>query len=219
MAITRWQNVVLVVIALPLVLREIRSHAVAVNARRAAAGASAFLAVFAVQMAFWWAVYGTPLTIPQGDSFLTPLEPHLWGVLISTRHGLFSWHPVVLVGVLGLLALRKCRWRWVLLLAFVLDVYVASIAGDWWAGHGFGMRRLTGILPVACIGLAALYERLDERWRRYLHGGAVALVAWNTLFMAQKLLGMFPPGDPLTFQQMVLDKFRVPFVLLERVLG
>lgn len=49
-------------------------------------------------------LFGNPLTIPQGIQFLDLAHPHVLGVLFSGKNGLFSHHPVLLLGGLGFIA-------------------------------------------------------------------------------------------------------------------
>jgi hypothetical protein len=61
---------------------------------------------------------------------------YAWAVLFSGFHGLFSWHPVTLVGVLGLAALwRRAPWIAVALAAVVAaQVLVIGSYETWWGG-------------------------------------------------------------------------------------
>src|SRR5205085_606570 len=67
-------------------------------------GASA-VAAFLPQMVVWRALYGSPFRPPRGEAsgaFLDPHRLHVADVLLSWRHGIVSWHPVLRVRVAGL---------------------------------------------------------------------------------------------------------------------
>ncbi len=59
---------------------------------------------FSPQMLAWWALFGAPLTIPQGADFMRWGASRWGATLFSSRNGLFAWTPIVYVAVLGLLA-------------------------------------------------------------------------------------------------------------------
>lgn len=219
--LVRWQNVVLWIAAAPLVLGRAPFEGRRLALRDALAATAGAAPVVFLQMAFWKVTLGSFVTVPQGPGFLTPLRPHLLGALFSTRHGLLSWHPVFALGLAGLAVLRPRPAAVALALAFAADLYVCSIAGDWWGGHAFGMRRMIGTVPLVVPGVAAGIAALRARGRseRWLLASLAILVAWNFAFVVQYRLGMIPPGDALTFREMVLDKLTLPFALAHRVTG
>jgi len=99
----------------------------------------------------------------------------------------------------------------------VLQLYINSVAG--WVGWSFGMRRFINCSGLFTLGLAAFLATL-QRWvrLRYLALIGVLLVIWNVLFVLQYYLGSIPHDDYLTFDQFVVDKFRVLVLLLMRIL-
>lgn len=111
------------------------------------------------------------------------VEPTLLDFFFAARHGAFTWMPLYLVGILGLLALHAGRRVGVLLmLAFLVSAVQLSTTGDWWGSDSFGQRRLLGFTPVVGLGLASALEWLK---RRPLLLPAVALAAlslWTNQF-------------------------------------
>jgi hypothetical protein len=179
MFLVRWQNVVLLSL-LPLAFavprpREIRQRTIVENGIGIALG---FACLASLQLWFWRSTSGSLVTVPQGAGFLTPLQPHWLQVLFSTRHGLFTWTPVALVGVAGLAWLRSRRLALHASIAFLLALYVCSIVADWWGGDAFGMRRMIGILPLLALGTASLLGTAGPRARRALLVVLVLLVLW-----------------------------------------
>ena len=117
-------------------------------------------------------LYGSPLTIPQGEGFLRWHEPQIIPLLFSARNGLFSHHPIFLVGIIGYLLLLYRRQNNRLLLTgllclFIVQVYINSVVKDWWAGHSFGQRRLLFALPLCALGLGYILDRMQARFTKF----------------------------------------------------
>jgi len=210
MSLVRWQNCVFMLLIPYGLMRDNRQFSR--MATRGATAAAAFLAMGALQSSFWFAVFGKPLTIPQGGGFMTPLNTHFLQVLFSTRHGLISWHPVFALAALGMFFIRPKWMGAVLALAVLMQLYVCSSVTEWWCADSFGMRRMTGTIPILTFGVAFLLNGVTAQGRnRRLLAACVggALVAWNVLFMAQYRLGMIPAGEELTLSQMTTGKLQV----------
>lgn len=183
-ALMRWQDMVLVAVPVWDAVRRRDTTAPAAAARIVVAGVAAMLA-FLPQMLVWQRLYGSPLTIPQGASFMQWTSPALWAVLAS-KHGLFSWTPAVLLGIIGLVPLaRKHRDIAIPVIAFLaMSWYVNAAVSDWWAGEAFGARRFVDCFPLFALATAVLYER----WRahpRTIMALAVVLTALNGLLLVQ----------------------------------
>jgi hypothetical protein len=164
-----------------------------------------------LQLFIWHVLFGTWLTIPQGQEFMHWTQPQVSHTLFGLYHGLFTWHPVYLVCLVGLAALlQPARHRLlalVALLCFAIQTYLNAAADDWWGGTAFGARRFVDIIPLMSLGAAVVIERL--RSTRL----AVVLVSvfavWNVLFIVQYRFGYIPRGEAISVQQLTLDKFRL----------
>ena len=102
-------------------------------------------------------------------------------MLLSPRHGLFTWTPLYLAACAGwLLWLRRdARLAAYFVLAFVLAVAVNASMGDWWGSEAFGQRRLLGLTPLFGLGLGEALAFVRRR-PLALAGGVIALlVLWN----------------------------------------
>jgi hypothetical protein len=154
----------------------------------------AALLVFSPQMATWQTFYGSPFTVPQnldfremkGAGFMQWLSPALGRTLFSSFHGLFTWQPAALLGVLGLaLFWRRDRRRAGLALAgMALQIYVVASAGDWFGGEAFGPRRFDCLTPFLALGLAALASISRRRtWRVAAGVVGALLLAGNWILM------------------------------------
>jgi hypothetical protein len=137
-------------------------------------------------------LYGSPFAVPQGTDFLRWADPQIVQVLFSARNGLFSHHPVLLLGLVGfavfLFRLIKSRERdqavflGLMFAAFVCQVYINSTARDWWGGESFGQRRLISSFPLFVFGLAFLIQQLDASYPR-LTASAVAIISAAGLYL------------------------------------
>jgi hypothetical protein len=136
-------------------------------------------------------LFGNPFSIPQGSGFLNLFRPHIIEVLFSPRNGLFSHHPILLFGAGGLcyIGYRNRSAKMIiilypLLLALLAQVYINSIAADWWAGAAFGGRRFTGMVAAFGFGFAGGLDVLGKTigWRRIIKG-VLALSVINFALM------------------------------------
>jgi hypothetical protein len=130
-----------------------------------------------------WELYGfggSPLD--HGANTFWPLKPRIFELLFASRHGLLSWHPIVLLAFIGLGFLfwrgeRKLAIKALVVLA--LGIYVNACIGDWFAGASFGARRLVTFTAIFAMGFAALLE-FSNKWLRVV---VVALLfssfLWN----------------------------------------
>jgi hypothetical protein len=105
-------------------------------------------------LAFNHAIYGAmlpPYYRPQRLFNLTWFLDALAGHLISPARGVFVFSPVLLFAFSGFaLAMRDSRQRPLHLTyaAIVVGHYLTiSLAPDWWAGHSFGPRYVSDIIP------------------------------------------------------------------------
>jgi hypothetical protein len=163
------------------------------------AAAGSFLLVLSPQLVLWWLLYGpwqTPLSA--GSNRLIWSHPEITNVLFSSRHGLFSWHPLTYLALVGLLLLgrRQPRLAASALLTFSALLYLNAIIGDWWAGDAFGMRRFVSLAGLFGLGTAELAYATAQRcgWWRWLPGTAlVLLAAWNIRIAGDYLRGVIPP--------------------------
>lgn len=133
------------------------------------------------QFVAWKLVWGSWIINPMGSGFLSWSEPQMLSVVWSQRHGLFTWHPILLLAVIGFVpAWRRDRTLTGVCLGLLLAmVYVNGAVADWWAMDSFGHRRFAGLYPVFAWGLSAAFASLKlARWRRPF----VTLVVVGALF-------------------------------------
>ncbi|MBN2309975.1 MAG: hypothetical protein JXR94_13455 [Candidatus Hydrogenedentes bacterium] len=197
----------LVLLALP-VADALRPAAPGEGVRRRVAGlalcaASVFL-VFTPQLFTWWARSG--FSPPPGNP-MRWTEPALVRMLFSAHHGIFAWHPVMLLGFLGLIPLwRRCR-RTTVVVAVILavSVYLNAALDNWWGGASFGARRFCGLLPILAPALAAFGSWAVGLARRRpaipVAAVVLALIVYNGLLAAQLSSREIPASEPTSFRQ------------------
>jgi hypothetical protein len=220
-ALVRWASVLLallvIVEALPRLLDRPAWRSLA---REGLAFAAAAALVFSPQMIVWKLLYGSFLTIPQGAGFIAG-PPALGGVLFSPRHGLFSWSPLLylgLVGLVGFVLRQPLRGLAAFTFLAALTRVNAGVA-DWWGGASLGGRRFDAALPLLGLGLTLAIATLAGVARRHplaLPGFVLAgLVGWNLLLAAQWRRGVWDYSEPVTFE----DMGRGAVSLVDRTMG
>lgn len=216
-SLMRWQDAVLLAVPLIEAIRQaapVRQRIVSL-----AAAGLAWVVVFSPQMVVWHVLYGQPLAVPQGPSFLQWDNPHPVAVLFSDNHGLFTWTPLVLIAVIGLAQfVRRQRALLLPMAAVVLTSwYVNAAVADWWAGEAFGARRFLSLFPLFALGLATWVQGPARRTARLAVVGV--LVGANLLLLLQYQLFMKGLSEiapyPRNWRDMWLTRFVVPFRLLE----
>jgi hypothetical protein len=223
-ALMRWQDAVFLLVPLIEILRW-REPSVRRAAALAAAGA-AFVVVFSPQMAVWTVLYGQPLAIPQGPSFMQWTNPQLAAVLLSDNHGLLSWAPILTLALTGLaVALFKTpTWRLPLASVLLVSWYVNAAVADWWAGEAFGARRFLSLFPLFTLGVAVWLNRPARTvnlW--YARVAALGLfTALNGLLLLQYQIYMKGLPDlaayPKGWFDLYVERFLVPWRVVEWLL-
>jgi hypothetical protein len=223
-ALMRWQDAIFLAVPGVDVLRwRVPIARRLVGALLVAAG---FFAAFSPQMAVWAVLYGQPLAVPQGSAFMQWTSPHLLDVLVSDYHGLFTWAPVLVPAMLGLIALLRRDRALAAPIALVLlaSWYTNAAVADWWAGEAFGARRFLSLFPLFTIGLATWLDPARDGRVPPVRAAVVAiLVLANGLLLLQYELFMkglraiapYPHG----WIDMWLTRVAVPFRLLGRWLS
>lgn len=180
--------------------------------------------VFVPQLAAWQILFGIPVTIPQGSGIFDWLHPSLLEYLFSTRHGLYTWTPIMLLATIGLVPLwkRDGKVAAALLVALLVHLYVNSAHIYWWAHGSFGARRFVSATPLLALGLAATTEHVAKRFRRghlIMLGTIGSLVAWNFLFDLQYSWGFIPRDQAISLHELTIGKLEMVVELLGRLVS
>jgi hypothetical protein len=90
--------------------------------------------------------------------------------LISPGRGLFIYVPLALFALYGLLAKRLppalLDLRWYLAAIIALHLLLISTFEDWIAGHAFGPRYMSDVIPYFVFLAAPAAIRFRDSWRR-----------------------------------------------------
>ena len=166
-----------------------------------------------LQLLAWEIVYGQWLVFSygtggEGFDFLCPAVVQ---VLFSPFHGLFYWHPLLLVASAGLVpfAYRHPLLGAPLLLAFLLTVYVNASWWCWWFGASFGQRAFDGSLPALMLGLAWLFHQYAGRSGDRLFRLGSVLAAINLVALILYRLQFIPRNQPVTWLDGVIALLRL----------
>ncbi len=185
-------------------------------------GGGALLAFFP-QMVVWKIIFGRFITQPQ-EGFATPAGFAPLELLLSPLHGLLTWTPLAVLGMVGLFFLARQRrpWGiWVLLGLALYFCYNATLE-SWHGGGTFGLRRLTNAFPFFLLGVAALLEWLRRRRAEIAVGVALVSVFWSGMVLLRFLTYALPhhPAElaQLSFTEFLFAPTNMPLDRLPEVL-
>ena len=205
-ACVRWQNAILLFLPLWSLAGRFLEHRWGA-ARQAGALGGALLIGFAPQLIAWKVIFGRFfLGVPLGEDYMRWTSPFLQELLFSSRHGLFSWSPLLLFAAVGFLFFvhRQPRVGVPLLTLLVGITYVNSSVADWWAGGSFGARRFDSAIPILALGLATAAQGLIDLVRRrpgvVLGTLLIVSVSANVLLMEQYRKGRLPTDDTISWE-------------------
>lgn len=175
-----------------------------------------FALVLAPQIALLWILFGFfKGPINYGANIVLWNRPEIINILFSSRHGLFSAHPLIFLSVIGLILLlfKKRNIAIAALSVFLITAYVNSIIGDWWAGDAFGMRRFISVTPIFALGFAAFLHQFRKRYVviALILVGFFFFGEWNSK-MTRNYIVLDLPHDPSPDQSNPLGNFRQKYL-------
>jgi len=168
--------------------------------RRAAPVSAAIALACAIpQLWIYHAASGHWIVSSYGEMGFTWTTPHIAGVLISPRKGLFFWAPLLLAAVAGFAWLPPAlrRWRLPIVAVFAVDTYLIASWWDWQFGASYGHRGFVDLYPLLAPGLAAAFARVPARLplRAAAAAAVVLLCALSIFQMLQYWHGVMPMSD------------------------
>jgi hypothetical protein len=206
-ACVRWQNAVFGILPALSLARGLMDKRWRFSLTGAGALAGTFLLGILPQLVTWKIIFDRFwIGVPLGAGYMRWADPFLTETLFSSRHGLFSWSPVLIFAAFGLFGFlwRHPRFGLPLMCLLILQTYINSAVADWWAGGSFGARRFDSVLPILALGLATAVAWLSKFVRRrpeaVVAGLLILFISANGLFMEQYRKGRIPTDDTISWE-------------------
>ncbi|MGA3301376.1 MAG: hypothetical protein ABSD87_14935 [Candidatus Acidiferrales bacterium] len=153
-------------------------------------------------------------------------SPALLHVAFASEHGLFSWTPIVLLSVIGLVLLHR-RDRMLSLCcvaAFAIYLYAIGCYNDWAGISSFGSRFFVSLTPLFILGLAAFFDSLasviTERRANIVATATVSvLILWNAGMIFQWGTHLIPARGPISWRDAAYNQVAVVPEQAARTIG
>ena len=157
----RWQDILLAVIPLGIILSRLFNRG-RKNINKILVLILSFIIAILPQLFMWRYIFGSWITVPQGETFFSLSDPNIWQFLFSSYHGMLVIHPLLILGLLGLIwSFRKYKLlASLMMLALMLQIYMNSALYDWYGGGSFGARRMVSSLFIFAWGWTYLFYRI-----------------------------------------------------------
>lgn len=163
------------------------------------------------QVIQWKIIYGKYLTIPQGSDIFSFPPAHILQVLFSTQSGWFTWTPVAILGIggmlLGVAKSPRTYLPWIII--FCLQVALVGSISFWDGVESFGARYLLSNNILVALGVMTLLVLLGTMARRVLVAACAVCCIFTVLFAIQFRLDLIPKGTQLTFSELITDKIHL----------
>lgn len=144
----------------------------------------------------WW-------TEPYAGERLNYFDPAWWNVFFSPKHGLFYWHPLLLLGALGLgWGIVARRFPGSLIVACLSVSWINAAWWCWWFGSSYGNRAFDGCILAAMLGLAYLWDRLNTWGRRGLAALLTIGLMHGTVLLVCFVVHVIPRSEPVTYREL-----------------
>ncbi len=160
-----------------------------------------------LQLLAWRWLYGAWFLDTYQNEGFEWLHGHYFSVLFSSWHGLFNWHPVLLLGALGCVGwtLRSRRYfdGGCYLFLFALSVAVNGAWSCWWFGTSFGLRAFESCTLFFMLGLGFVLQTLARRPTAFHAVMGILLLAifWNINLMWVAQYTHLSLSDPVSWQE------------------
>jgi len=147
-------------------------------------------------------------------------SPALLKVCFSADHGLFSWTPITILSVIGLILLwyRDRILAAYSTTAFAAYLYVIGCYQNWHGLSSFGNRFFVSFTVLFILGLSSLFDWLARAWNerrtRILTQAMTAVLAlWNLGLIFQWGMHLIPTRGPISWREAGYNQVAVvPFV-------
>ena len=150
------------------------------------------------QLIYWYDTTGKLITYSYGsESFVFLTAPKMLQVWFSTNNGLFTYSPLILLSVLGIILLIKNKHCSGYLYAgiFLLISYIFASWWCWWFGCSFGARSFVEYYVILIIPFCYLMERsMKNKAGRIILVAAIAFCCYLNMDMEYYYDGCFYGG-------------------------
>ena len=160
-------------------------------------------------------IYGSYLHLGYTERWFWK-SPAFLKVCFSAEHGLFSWTPILILSVAGLVLLRRYDRDLSLFLTggFLLYLYTIGCYQNWDGISSFGNRFFVSLTPIFVLGLAAFFDWLGRAWQEHraaLFASIVtaALIAWNLGLIFQWGTHLIPARGPISWRDAAYNQVAV----------
>ncbi|MCX7765242.1 MAG: hypothetical protein N2246_00840 [Candidatus Sumerlaeia bacterium] len=183
------------------------------------------LVTFTPQLLVWNYLYGSLFSGPspylQYPEFNLLYPRHFFKVLFSPWHGLFYWHPVLFLSLVGLMIgvfkpvgdisnllhrnpIFISRTCLLFLILFLFEVYLVACWQVWHAGASLGQRLLITTFPALSYGIAIIVALTKKNWHKLALVILLGLaILWNANLIWQYATNRIPHESPVTWLQML----------------
>ena len=189
MTITRYQDAAYFLLPVMLVSQRRLQAFLAI-----AAGAAPVIAIQLLVNARW---YGSPWITGYG-AVVEPewLAPDIWRHVFDPVQGIFTTHPIQLLGLVGLAWFYRVdkRLAIALFVIFVVQLYAVAALVPAAPGMSFGNRTITSLTPAFVLGWHSLTARFPR-----LEPLGVALVCVNLILLALYCLRVVRDPSAVSF--------------------
>lgn len=146
-----------------------------------------------------------PFFAPEAEHFKVVYLKNLYllpATIFNSDNGLFYFHPLYLLGLLGIIFFRTNKIdlklaSWALFISVYLYWFFDAAYFDTWfcraAGAGFGHRRFLDLLPCFIFGAAILIEGMRGKFiYRFFLSGLVAFLLISSISLFNLFVHHFP---------------------------
>lgn len=177
--------------------------------------------VFSPQLFVWKILYGSFLAMPPNPFYknIQWLKPDLFNYMFSTRHGLFSWTPILCFASIGIIwfFFWDNYFLKVSSLIFLLAIYFNSSIYRWWAGCSFGERRMVDYSVIFALGLGLLLFK----WRNFIKKNmfwvlGTLLILYNWILMVRYFTHDLPEYGQISFYDLYIKTIVFPLTFVNK---
>jgi hypothetical protein len=143
-------------------------------------------------------------------------SPALLKVCFSAEHGLFSWTPILILAVAGLVLLQTYDRELSLFLTgvFLLYLYTIGCYQNWDGISSFGNRFFISLTPLFVLGLASFFDWLASKCRErdsmaFAWSVTALFVLWNMGLIFQWGTHLIPARGPILWRDAAYNQVAV----------